>query len=404
MMQTLPVRQLQKTPLESLWYLHKQPPAFDSLRAVIAQIYRRDDPKTLLRHVDAWLYRIWAVFFGAMAALIFIWLRRRVGTAWAFWAAVFWILHPSPICYATILDSTFVSSFGVLWFFYELWKMNKPDGSVVRLALACLFVFFTRTLFQWYFFPVLGFSLFLLDVSRKRILSFMLMVLIFAGGYIAKQYFVFGTTSTTTFAGYQACGLIWYEPTMTEILGLKTKIKAVYPEGAVIYANAKYNTKAKWEDDFVYLEIFRERLRRYPKECWEGIQKSVRQNWARYWRPSFEYVEAGRHALIERLGWRKFYEFIFSGLSLVVLLGGLGFAWFFRRFKAHGFPPKGLRSAAALLLPFAYIFSISLLCNIKEWGEVERVKFFLEPVFYVFIVAQIHDTVADFRKRRFLVK
>ena len=61
MMQTVSIADLQEEPLQSLWYLHIQPPAFDGMRAILAQIHAADDPMVTLQQVDRCLYAIWAL-------------------------------------------------------------------------------------------------------------------------------------------------------------------------------------------------------------------------------------------------------------------------------------------------------------------------------------------------------
>jgi hypothetical protein len=51
---------------------------------------------------------------------------------------------------------------------------------------------------------------------------------------------------------------------------------------------------------------------------------------------------------------------------------------------------KDYACRVGILLPALYILVVSLLF---EQGENHRFKFFLEPVLFVFIVAQFHDAV-----------
>ncbi len=76
------------------------------------------------------------------------------------------------------------------------------------------------------------------------------------------------------------------------------------------------------------------------------------------------------------------YNALFSRLVLVFLLVGSMLIWI----KTN--PKENYLRGIGMLLPAAYIFLMTVLF---ERGENMRYKFFLEPVFFVFLVAQIHS-------------
>lgn len=181
MMQTVPIKQLREHPIRSLWYLHIQPPFLDTVRAVIAQFYRSVDEETLLGKVDQTMYILWAMVASLIAALICQWGSAMVGLPWSAAAAFLWIFHPAAIFYATLLESTLLSAFGVTWFFYEMWRARTGrQKGFFRLSSALLFVYFTRTIFQWYFLPVFFCSLWMMGYPLKKIgSSFLVSILKF---------------------------------------------------------------------------------------------------------------------------------------------------------------------------------------------------------------------------------
>jgi len=100
-----------------------------------------------------------------------------------------------------------------------------------------------------------------------------------------------------------------------------------------------------------------------------------------YFKPSSQYIT--RHVIVDRIPWRDFYDRIFSFPvlpSLILFAGLTSLARAKRRDFITGF---------ALALPGLYIFLASVL---GEKGENMRLKFFLEPVLFIFIASQIYIT------------
>ena len=86
--------------------------------------------------------------------------------------------------------------------------------------------------------------------------------------------------------------------------------------------------------------------------------------------------------LVNNLPWRDLYDNIFSNVPLILLLA-FSSAWWLVNHSQQDIP-----FALGLLLPAAYVFLLSVGL---EKGENMRYKFFLEPVFYVFIASQIYS-------------
>jgi hypothetical protein len=82
---------------------------------------------------------------------------------------------------------------------------------------------------------------------------------------------------------------------------------------------------------------------------------------------------------VDRLPWRRAFDSVFSGATLVVLLAAAAAAWLVRARRGQ------VRVGLALALPVAYVFAVSVLF---EGGENMRFKFFLEPALFVFLAAQ----------------
>jgi len=125
---------------------------------------------------------------------------------------------------------------------------------------------------------------------------------------------------------------------------------------------------------------------------------SYYQNLLIYFHPSSLYPiksPIDDDVIVERLPWRSVYDLIFSPV-LLILLYLATVIWLLKSLKDKSY---NYRLVIALLLPALYIFLISVLF---EKGENNRFKFFLEPIFYVFIVSQFYGFIhGDYKKISF---
>ena len=394
MMQTLPIEQLQRTPLESLWYLHKQPPTLDAVRAGVAQFFPDENPGRLAWNVDVVCSWIWSAFLGVSVVLVYLWTSRFCPRPVALLFAALWMLHPAAILYTRYLESSLLSALLVLWFFYELWRLARGGGSVGRLALAAVLVFYTRTIFQWYFFVVLLAALVIMRVPRRSIAIFAAIVVVAIGPFLVRQYLLFGTTSTTTFAGYHQCSIIWYRPSAEEIDRAERSLRLAYPPDADLYNGGDpYNTRRQWAENLIYSKLFGERLAKDPAGSLTALCGSLQMNWAEYWKPSSTFCDPQRSVIGAAL--TRLYDSTFSGGVFIGLLLASAAIWTVAAIRRGG---CDFRRVAGLLIPLGYVMLISNLCNRyypnsvgdrPEWSEAQRMKFFLEPVFFVFLATQL---------------
>ncbi len=388
LMQTVSVADLRDEPLRSLWYLHIQPPLLDTVRAVLARVYRTAEGDALMRRVDAGLYAVWGLVASALAGVVCLWLCRLTRAAFAVPAALVFVLHPASVFYATLLDGTLLSAFGVTWFLYELWRARGGGGSAPRLAAAILLLFFTRSVFQWPFLLVAAASLALLGFPRRRLAALIAAVGLVMGAYVTKQRLLFGVTFTSSFAADNFCkGLHEYCPGVTETARppLPDPSRArVLSRTAKLNGEYNYNQVAFLRRSFAQMAEYRQLLR---TRNWRQNAEALRRNVAFWLRPSSRYTE---HVLVDRLPWRGAFDFVFSGAPLVALLV-LAAAGFLARSDA-----ASRRVGLALALPVGYVFAVSVLF---EGGENMRFKFFLEPALYVFLAAQGAAALQRARRR-----
>ena len=124
--------------------------------------------------------------------------------------------------------------------------------------------------------------------------------------------------------------------------------------------------------------LFDEYLLNLKSSSVNQLALSYLENLWIYFFPSSRYTE---HAIVDRLPWRSAFDRIFSFPILPGLLFIFGMRWLVEELKKQNYA-----ELLALFTPGLFIFLISVLF---EKGENMRFKFFLEPVFFVFLVSQI---------------
>jgi hypothetical protein len=355
----------------------------DTIRTILVILSPTSHPVGMLQFVDGCLYLIWLLLFGVLNTLIYAWVTQITKSMTAgITAVIIWLFHPASILYATMLDGTFLSTILITWMIYETWLLSKNQGSYIRLGLASSLAFLTRTVFQWYFAPVLGLSLLLLPVKKRKVLLALLIFCPVVVLYCGKQYLLFHTLSTTTFGGYHKTGIIWYEPKEGEVQEYLARIQAEYPEGAKSILD-RHNNEMTWKHHLAHDAIFSAKLKEDFYFCLGQIFKSLNYNFNNYWQPSSRYTD---NVITANLGWKNAYEWLFSKWRLWFLLMMSFMVWLVSGAKQDS---QRIWRFLGLSVMIGYILMITHLCNRLEWTEACRLKFFLEPVFFVFIMSQL---------------
>ncbi len=380
MMQTVSIGDLRLEPFKSLWYNHIQPPAFDAIRAGIAAFYPRANGEALMRRVDGGLYGLWMFVYAGTAVLTFSWLRRVCGARSAVLGFGVFLLLPGPIFYATFLDTSLLSSTLILWFFWTLWRFGEGERVSGQLVLVCLALFFTRSVFQWPFLVVLGVSLLMMRVPRARAARVLLPIFVVMIAFLAKQYVLFGLTTTSSFGPDSFCkGLSEYcQGTATVELPKTTdRFNAfVLRRAEKLNGEYNYNQEAFLHRSFAQMEEYKALLRRMtPGRAFELLKVNL----SFYLRPTSRHSS---HVIVDRLPWRRPLEFLLSGWSLLVLLFVSTLIWLKGCRELTGDSSRrAVLRGLGLALPALYVAGVTI---VFESGENMRYRFFLEPTMFVF--------------------
>ncbi|HEY5984581.1 MAG TPA: hypothetical protein VIU38_14040 [Anaerolineales bacterium] len=387
MMQTVPIEDLRLEPLTTLAYIHIQPPGFDFIRAALAQLWPALEIHEVLKRVDAGIYVLYALLFGIMGSLVFLWIAHRGGVVLGLLGAALLYVHPAMAYYATFLDSTFLSALLILWLYFLLWRLKQghPVPGIL-LAAAFLALFFTRSIFQWPSLLVLALALFLLGLPRKQLLIFLLVSLSISGLFLAKQLRLFHTFSTTTFTGYNLAHSIGVGPdaaTYSAYLPEQQNVTATYGKlPSVLVRKTKLDGLRNF-NNIAYLELNAQLLEEYKSKLLTmpvgELARTYAENVAIYFQPSTEYRDS--NVIVERLPWKKPYNAVFSAPVLPVLLAAALLIGLLDAIQS-----RSLKPALGFALPAVYIFLSSVLF---EKSENMRFKFWLEPVMYVLIFSQL---------------
>ncbi|OGR00779.1 MAG: hypothetical protein A2505_02920 [Deltaproteobacteria bacterium RIFOXYD12_FULL_55_16] len=387
LMQTVSIEDLRRAPLQTLSHLHIQPPALDVIRAALANIWNTPDPYILLRNVDRSLYVLWAVLYGLLGAFIFLWLSQLTRPGYAVVTALFFLAHPAAIFYATLLDGTLLSTVLILCAYYFLWRLREnPQKSIVAFTVAVLALFFTRSIFQWPTILLFAFSLLLLRVPRRKVVIFLAVCGVIVGLYVGKQYSQFGITSTSSFTGLNLeqsigrrvnyMGYYWnYLNVGNKIEERGTALPEVLTSKRKLEGTPNFNHISYLALNSQLIHDYKERL---AAASFGELSQYYRENARLYFEPSSRYT---RHVIVDRLFWRDFYDRLFSAPVLPLLFLLAVIVWGFRAQRGD------CLAGIALALPGLFVFLVSVLF---EKGENMRFKFFLEPVYYIFIASQIY--------------
>ena len=393
MMQTLEINFMHEFGLKSLWYLHIQPPLFDFIRFVISL-----DPWTEAGFVsgitlDKRLYIFYVFVFACFNVLVYTWSRSlRLNRYLALGITILWALYPGNLAMATLLDSTYLSAFLIACFLFALQEALRLRDSKYLYGFIVFFVLasYTRTVFQiqlMFILPVISIYL-LTKISDRRkplvVAAILGSILVFA--LPLKQKILFGTTSTTTFAGQHKIEGIWYYPTKSELSQIDIQDK--YIDNARKYEN-KFNNAWQVAWNIKYEELFRQTVIDKPNLVLNGVKKSSLQGLSRlnistqnYW----------ANAIVGFVPWLDVSATFMIGKYYLALGAFVVFAALLRLLlqrKLCSWRDIFYYWPIYFLL-LSIFLSIVVGSNRYEWTEAERLKFLIEFPVLIYLVSAVY--------------
>lgn len=400
MMQTIEIKFMHEFGLQTLWYLHIQPPLFDFIRYLLSI-----DVWSITGYVsgtdfDLRLYLFYIFIYACFNALVFIWsqslgLHKGIAICLAF----VWAIYPGNLAMATLLESTYLSAFFIAFLIFALQEtLRKRERKYFYLFLVFfIFASYTRTVFQFqiiFLFPIVAFYAANKISERKK----PLLVAVILGSALVfalpiKQYLLYGTTSTTSFAGQHKIEGIWYYPTSYELSEIEVNDRVL--QNSDKFMN-KFNSREQVEINYKYEKLFGSLVREKPNVVVDGIKKSARQGIQRLNIPTQNYSP---NAIVDFLPW--------SGATASMAIGqnylGLGLVVIALIFFRLALQKNLLTSHNTFcywpigLLLVSIFLTILIGTNRYEWTELERLKFLIELPFIIYVFGALFRLL-NFRK------
>jgi hypothetical protein len=219
MMQTLPLNDLIAFGPMALWYSHVYPPLQDSIRYLFALPEILSDEPISIMAVDLRLYVLYALAYGLVNAILFIWVRSLTGRGWwALGVTVVWALHPGYLTVMTLLDPsplatlTISAALLLLYLFLRTRNLGYATGFFAVLVLASL----SRSIVQVHVLVVVIVALVAFwFMAKQRNAALMAFNVVFVGLLFVmpiKMQMLYATWDSTSFGGYHRVGMLWIDP------------------------------------------------------------------------------------------------------------------------------------------------------------------------------------------------
>lgn len=406
LMQTLGLEEMVPFGPKALVYNHIYPPLLDAIRLSLSHLAPMYGGSGSYVDVDFGLYAIYAVCFGLVNAIVFIWVRGLTGSPWwALGATVIWAVMPGYIMTMTLLDPSALAMLFItlsLYFLYMFLRTRNLAWTSAFFA-ALLMASLSRSVTQPHVLIIVIIALVSFwFISRKRHWAWMavngvLVALLFV--IPVKQFVMYGTTDTTTFAGYHRVGMLWLDP--------RTVPDVEYPQHIVDNAlafSSRYNTQETVKDNYRLSGAANAFIVEQPLEALSGLGRSLTITVPEIIRPSSMYTQ---NYLVEKVPWRAVWDWVFSGwrygamllAAAVVLVSIRGWRWVGRTFRRYGwFVAFYALLAAPVLLSNRYRPGEEDLGPV--WTDAIRQKVFLEVPVIVALTYSLWLLVMTLRRRR----
>ena len=192
--------------LESIWYLHAQPPL---LNFVTGLLYQRFSPQSRI-------YQALFLILGLLFALTLYWLGRRLGlTSWfSALLAVWFIVSPATVLYENLYFYTYPVTFLLVLSAVALSKFLETDnfwwgfGFFSLIASLCL----TWAIFHLFWMIAIIALIALYYRNWRRLFIVSLIPFLIVTGWYAKNLLLFGTFSASSWVGMNLSHITFLSP------------------------------------------------------------------------------------------------------------------------------------------------------------------------------------------------
>lgn len=259
MMQTLPLKDMVAFGPLALWYSHIYPPLQDAIRYLFAlpEVSGGESPSIVA--VDQRLYVLYALCFGLLNAMVFVWVRSLTGSGWwGLGATLIWAMNPGYLTVMMLLDPSPLAALLIslalllLYFFLRYRNMGYATGFFAALLLASL----ARSVTQIQVLPIVVLALIAFwFMARNRSARLMALNVLFVGLLFVmpiKMQVLYATWDSTSFGGYHRVGMLWIDP---------NTIPQAVPESVLQQYGYLLDTRERAEDPSFLAQMTPEEIR-----------------------------------------------------------------------------------------------------------------------------------------------
>ncbi len=385
-MQSVAINDLLAVGPIGLWYLHVQPPMLDGMRFLLALPEWLGGSEIATQTIDQRQYLVYALLYGALNAFVYSWLQTLTGSArWSVAGAVVWAVYPGNLAMATLLDGTYLSAalITVMLFLLYLAIATQRALFLNLWLLALLLTTLTRTIFQLQiliFIPVIVWVLYRYRISAKSGAAVGVSIALVGSLFLlpAKQFVLYETTATTSFAGNHQIEVVSYRPSQDELDAV-----VVPPE---ILENAErfvsgFNSPENVALNYTLTQVGNAYYLSDPFQVAKNLLWGIQMNTAQAFKFTSEYAP---NRFVESLPWNPpqingiSVTFYLLGLTLMILS------------YIYAFGVRGLLTRLRKYWPLAFVFAAIMLtimlANRYDWSEADRLKSMLLPTVVVALI------------------
>ncbi len=405
-MQEVRINDLLEAGASGLWYLHVQPPMLETLRLLLSFPEFVAGTSMSPQMIDERMYVAYAVLYGILLGVVFSWIRSLTNSrGWSLAGAIVVGLYPGTVAMATLLDGTFPSAVLTTVMLYLLYEAihHRSPRFVNWWLLSLLLLSWTRTIFQLQILimiPVLVWLLYRYRMGARSLLAVAMSVILTASLFLLplKQFLLFGTTATTSFAGNHQIEVVSYRPNAAELAAVE-----VPPD---IIRNAEkfvsgFNSPENVATNYILSQVGTQYYVREPFQVAKNLLWGMQMNSAQamHWTHDYSIVGAGpANIAADTLPWTPPPNIALSSAfySLVMLIT---FVCLIYAFGTRGLMRR-CRTYAAFIFVVCTVMITFLLANRYDWSEADRLKYIVEPFFFVLLFSSLAWCARAWRQRR----